>query len=82
MQLFREPPGDVAMSARTIALSQRECQVLRLSATGMTASESGQILGITKRTVDEHAASAVRKLDAANRTHAVVIAIRNGLISV
>jgi LuxR family quorum sensing-dependent transcriptional regulator len=39
------------------------------------------ILGIAKRTVDEHAQSAFRKLGAANRTQAVAIAMREHLIN-
>jgi LuxR family quorum sensing-dependent transcriptional regulator len=39
------------------------------------------ILGIAKRTVDAHAQSAFRKLGAANRTHAVAIAVRERLIN-
>ncbi len=70
------------MSVEDTPLTYRECQVLRLSAVGRTAHEIGQILGITKRTVDEHAAMAMRKLDAANRTQAVAIAVKRGLISV
>jgi len=41
-----------------------------------------EILGIGKRTVDEHVQTAVRKLGAANKTQAVVFAIRDGLIQI
>jgi hypothetical protein len=44
---------------------------------GKTAPEIGCILGISKRTVDFHVNSAVEKLNAANRIHAVAIAIQN-----
>jgi LuxR family transcriptional regulator, quorum-sensing system regulator BjaR1 len=49
-------------------------------ANGKSAWEIGEILHITKRTVDEHVQTAVRKLGAANRTHAVALALRDGLI--
>jgi DNA-binding CsgD family transcriptional regulator len=62
-------------------LTPRELDVLRWIARGKTAGETATILGIGKRTVDEHAASAVGKLGAANRTHAVVLAIQQGIIT-
>ena len=61
-------------------LTPRECEVLRWVANGKSAWEIGEILEITKRTVDEHVQTAVRKLGAANRTHAVAIALRGGII--
>lgn len=62
------------------ALTSRENEVLRWVANGKSAWEIGEILHITKRTVDEHVQTAVRKLGAANRTHAVALALRDGLI--
>jgi DNA-binding CsgD family transcriptional regulator len=62
-------------------LTPREVDVLRWIARGKTAGEIAAILGIGKRTVDEHTASVVRKLGAANRTHAVVLAIQQGIIT-
>jgi LuxR family quorum sensing-dependent transcriptional regulator len=56
--------------------------VLTWVARGKTASEIGEILGITKRTVDEHVQTAVRKLGAANRTQAVVRALVHKIIEV
>jgi len=60
-------------------LTPRECEVLRWVANGKSAWEVGEILQITKRTVDEHVQAAVRKLGAANRTHGVAIALRDNL---
>jgi len=51
-------------------------------AQGKSAREIGEILRIAKRTVDEHVQAAVRKLSAANRTHAVAIALRDGIVDV
>ncbi|HYA05872.1 MAG TPA: helix-turn-helix transcriptional regulator [Xanthobacteraceae bacterium] len=61
-------------------LTAREIEVLRWVANGKSAWEIGKILNITKRTVDEHVQRAVRKLGAVNRTHAVAITLRNGII--
>ena len=62
-------------------LTKRECEVLAWVARGKSAWEIGEILEITKRTVDEHVQTACRKLGAENRTHAVAIAISQGLIA-
>ena len=51
-------------------------------ARGKSAWEIGEILRITKRTVDEHVQTAVRKLGASNRTHAVALALREGIIEI
>ena len=61
-------------------LTPRERDVLAWVAQGKSAWEIGEILEIAKRTVDEHAQTAVRKLGAVNRTHAVAIALRDNLI--
>jgi LuxR family transcriptional regulator, quorum-sensing system regulator BjaR1 len=56
--------------------------VLVWTAHGKSAWEIGEILGIAKRTVDEHAQTAFRKLGAANRTQAVALAVRKRLINI
>lgn len=61
-------------------LTAREIEVLRWVANGKSAWEVGEILHITKRTVDEHVQTGVRKLGAFNRTHAVALAISDGII--
>jgi LuxR family quorum sensing-dependent transcriptional regulator len=63
-------------------LTAREREVLTWTANGKSAWETGEILGIAKRTVDEHAQSAFRKLGAVNRAQAVAIAVREGLINI
>ena len=50
------------------------------AAQGKSAWETGEILGISQRTVEEHLAAATRKLGAGNRTRAVAIAIRDRII--
>jgi len=64
----------------THSLTPRELEVLTWAARGKSAWEIGEILDIAKRTVDEHAQTAVRKIGAANRTQAVAIALRSHLI--
>jgi LuxR family transcriptional regulator, quorum-sensing system regulator BjaR1 len=67
--------------ARTKALTEREREILQWICYSKSAAEIGDILGITKRTVDAHAQSATHKLNAANRTQAVAIALCERLIS-
>jgi DNA-binding CsgD family transcriptional regulator len=62
------------------SLTPREREVLGWAAQGKSAWEIGEILQITKRTVDSHTQKAMRKLGAANRTQAVAIALRERLI--
>jgi LuxR family quorum sensing-dependent transcriptional regulator len=64
-----------------VSLTPREVEVLGWVARGRTAKEVAAILNIARRTAEEHVASAIRKLDASNRTHAVTIAILSQIIS-
>lgn len=63
-------------------LSDRERLVVELTATGRTASEIARRLNISQRTVHAHLQNASDKLNASNKTHTVVEAIRYGQISV
>jgi LuxR family quorum sensing-dependent transcriptional regulator len=49
---------------------------------GKSAFEVGEILGISKRTVDEHSVRAARKLRAQNKVHAIVKALQHRLIDI
>ncbi len=62
------------------SLTGREREVLIWIARGKSAREIGEILSITKRTVDQHTQSASRKLGAINRAHAVAIALQDHII--
>ena len=62
------------------SLSTREREVLTWAARGKSAWETAGILGITTRTVNKHTQTAFRKLGAANRTHAVALALQQQLI--
>jgi DNA-binding NarL/FixJ family response regulator len=63
------------------ALTQREREVLRLLADGLTNEEVGKRLFIAPDTVRTHVRKAMRKLDADTRTQAVATALRQSLIS-
>jgi DNA-binding CsgD family transcriptional regulator len=61
-------------------LTAREREVLSLLAQGLQLDEIAQRLGIGAETVRSHVRNATERLGAANRTHAVAIAIRHKLI--
>jgi DNA-binding NarL/FixJ family response regulator len=61
-------------------LNDREIETLTWSARGKTSNEMAEILGLSKRTVDFHIESAVRKLGVATRIEAAVKAASGRLI--
>lgn len=61
-------------------LTDRERECLVWTAAGKTSSEIARILGLSEHTVNHYLNNAARKLDAVNRTQAVVFALRNGFI--
>jgi len=73
---FPRTPAEATASL----LTPREQEVLGWVAQGKSAWEIGQILNIAKRTVDEHVANAIKKLNAVNRVQAIAIAVRDGII--
>lgn len=62
------------------ALTERELEVLRLMAQGARNKEIAHDLTITERTAKAHVSSILGKLAASDRTEAVTIALRKGLI--
>lgn len=61
-------------------LSKREAEVLACVARGHTNPEIGALLGITTDTVKSHLKNLLNKLGAINRTEAVMIATKHGLL--
>jgi DNA-binding NarL/FixJ family response regulator len=62
------------------ALTDRENEVLQLLIEGYTNKQIAQQLQITVGTARSHVRSILKKLDASNRTEAVVRAHKRGLI--
>jgi len=62
------------------SLTDRELDVLRLAAQGLTNRAIGHELGISHRTVQGHMANIYGKLGANSRTEAVTEALRRGWI--
>jgi LuxR family transcriptional regulator, quorum-sensing system regulator BjaR1 len=62
-------------------LTARDRDVLAWAAHGKSTLEIAEVLGISTRSVEEHVRHACRRLGASNRTAAVAIAMRDGLIT-
>ena len=75
------PAVDLADDASAEALTPREIEVLELLAEGLSNKGIALRLGISDQTVKFHVASIIGKLAAANRTEAVRIALRRGLLT-
>ena len=82
----RHVPPEIAMEiaehAVDDALSEREIEVLRRVAAGKSNKLIGVELCISESTVKAHMKSIMPKLDANDRTHAVMIALKRGILDV
>ncbi|MEZ6138467.1 MAG: response regulator transcription factor [Pirellulaceae bacterium] len=66
--------------SKDVPLTNRELQVLRHIALGLSNREIGTSLNISVETVKEHVQNILRKLDSTDRTAAAVWAVKSGLI--
>lgn len=62
------------------ALSEREQEVLVLLSVGLNNRDIGSKLGISDGTIKAHISHIFEKLGVCDRTQAVVVAIRGGLV--
>lgn len=69
-----------ALWPKQIGLREREVETLTWAARGKTFWEIGEILGLSKRTVEFHLENARRKLGVATRTQALIKAATGHLI--
>ena len=69
-----------AHSDEEMAISPREIEVLQLIADGCSTPEVAERLYISQKTVKNHLASIYAKLDARDRTQAVLQAVRMGIV--
>jgi len=81
-RIAAEVAGEIAAHAGDTPLSAREIEILR----GVAAGNSNKIvaarLGISEETVKAHMKSILAKLGANDRTHAVTIGLRRGILDV
>jgi len=82
----RQMPPDVAERLSEhfphIALTPRETKVLELVAKGLGNREIADKLGTASGTIKMHVQNLLEKLGASDRTHAVTIAIRRGILHI
>lgn len=79
-RLSSQAATEIAEHATDDALTPRESDVLRLIAAGNANKEIAAHLGLTEETVKSHVKNILLKLGANDRTHAVTIALRRGII--
>lgn len=63
-------------------ITQRETEILNYIKEGMSNSEIAKLISLSSKTIENHVRNIMIKLDANNRTEAVVIALRQDLIQI
>lgn len=85
---FGRAPVNADVEAQLLAraerphLTPRELQVLELVAAGMRNKKIGEVLGLSEETVDKHVKNIRAKLNVTDRTAAVNVAIKRGIIHI
>lgn len=77
-----QPRGGLESARREIPLTPRHLEILALVARGKTNRQVGEELGISERTVRNHLREVQHRLATSDRTHAVVVAIGRGWITI
>ena len=82
LQQFQELSARSEAEAYMSPLTPREIEILQYIADGYLNKQIAAELGISEQTIKNHVTSILRKLNANARTEAVVVAIKQGLISI
>ncbi|MBN1367446.1 MAG: response regulator transcription factor [Dehalococcoidales bacterium] len=69
------------MDTVTAPLTNKETQVLKQITNGNSNKQIAQLMGTSEQTIKNQISSILRKLNANDRTHAVVLAVKRGLIT-
>lgn len=77
IQELNKPPADLPLTDDP--LTEREVEVLKLVARGLSNQEIADQLVVSERTVRTHLSNILGKLHLANRTQAALYALRQGL---
>ncbi|MGH3862787.1 response regulator [Actinokineospora sp.] len=73
--------GKSTQGLAAAGLTEREAEVLRLMATGLSNGEIGEKLFVSLQTVKTHVGNVLAKLGARDRTQAVITAYESGFIT-
>lgn len=76
IQELKKPPG---LPPTTEPLTEREVEILKLVAEGLTNQDIAYKLVVSERTVRTHVSNILSKLHLANRTQAALYALREGI---
>ena len=82
LQQFQELTSRSESEAFISPLTPREIEILQYIAQGYLNKQIAAELGISEQTIKNHVTSILRKLNANARTEAVVVAIKQGLITI
>lgn len=63
-------------------LTNKELEVLKMLGEGKTSQQISKIMVVSQRTVSFHVSNVLKKMDAPNRTKAVVEAIKKGILKI
>jgi len=75
-----EVAAAVAIASAGDRVTDREAEVLRLAAEGNANKQIAYLLGVGEETVKSHMRSLLEKLGARDRSHAITIALRRGIL--
>lgn len=78
--VHRDVADEIALHVIDESLSERETAILRLVSIGKANKQVAAELGLSEETVKGHLKSIFAKLDVSDRTHAVTVAARRGII--
>jgi NarL family two-component system response regulator LiaR len=78
MQEIQQPS---TQSLTTEPLTEREVEILKLIAQGLSNQEIAARLVVSERTIGNHVGNILNKLHLANRTQAALYALKKGLAS-
>ena len=72
-------PPDVELPSIDEPLTEREIEVLKLVAKGLSNQDIAERLIVSERTVGSHVSNILSKLHLANRTQAAIFALKKGI---
>lgn len=80
-QVRRPAANDLSYEPKSKRITARETEVLQLIADGHSTAEIAERLFVSQTTIKDHLASIYQKLDARDRTQAVLTAMRLGIVA-
>lgn len=76
-----KPPGENPQDDIFKSLTPRECEILRLTAEGLSSTQIADRLSISHRTVETHRANLMQKLGVHSKSELIRFALSRGLLS-